>query len=296
MVSDSRVTRDYKTAELYWEEAGFTDNLIFRMVMEKESLVKKLLEVLLDITIAFLEVREHERSFEEGNRSKGIRLDIYVRDSNGVIYDIEMQTGVYRAEYFGKRTRYYQSILDYELLKKNEPYTNLKRTIIIFICTFDPFDRGLGRYTFRSTCQEDKSLNLRDESDKIFFNASGSRTNLTDQQRAFLDYVAGKGATDDFTKEIEAEVEYVKSDSRKKVDYMTWAQEMLDYKYFARMEGREEGRMEGLEEGRKEANNDTAVRMLKRGKMSVQEIAEDCGISEEQVRKIAQENEISIAV
>lgn len=93
---------------------------------------------------------------------------------------------------------------------------------------------------------------------------------------------------------------------------MTWAQEMLEYKYFARMEGREEGRMEGivegreegrkegrmegLEEGRKEANNDTAVRMLKRGKMSVQEIAEDCGISEEQVRKIAQENEISIAV
>lgn len=278
MMEDDLGVMKNKTAADYWEEADFTDNLIFRMVMEKESLVKELLEILLNMSISFIQVRQHEKSFEADIRARGIRLDVYIKDSNGTVYDIEMQTGVYKAEYFGKRTRYYQSVIDYELLKKNKPYTDLSHTIIIFICTFDPFGKNLGKYTFKNICKENKDVYLGDESEKIFFNAKGMQDNLTNEQKAFLNFVAGKGATDRFTKNLEAQVKYVKSDSKKKVEYMTWKQELIEQK----------------NEGILEANKNMVVKLLKRGKMTLQEIAEDCAMSVEQIREIAKANKIAI--
>ena len=54
MMEDDLGVMKNKTAADYWEEADFTDNLIFRMVMENESLVKELLEILLNISISFI--------------------------------------------------------------------------------------------------------------------------------------------------------------------------------------------------------------------------------------------------
>ena len=167
---------------------------------------------------------------------------------------------------------------DYELLKKNKPYTDLSHTIIIFICTFDPFGKNLGKYTFKNICQENKDVYLRDEAEKIFFNAKGMQDNLTNEQKAFLNFVAGKGATDKFTKNLEAQVKYIKSDSKKKVEYMTWKQELIEQK----------------NEGILEANKNMVVKLLKRGKMTLQEIAEDCAMSVEQIREIAKANKIAI--
>jgi hypothetical protein len=53
-------------------------------------------------------------------------------------------------------------------LNRGEFYTKLRKTYIIFICTFDPFDRNLSQYTFRETCAEDATLEMGDETRKIF--------------------------------------------------------------------------------------------------------------------------------
>lgn len=42
-----------------------------------------------------------------------------------------------------KRMRYYQGMIDLNILEKGENYKNLKKSFVIFICTFDLF--GLGR-------------------------------------------------------------------------------------------------------------------------------------------------------
>lgn len=89
-----------KTPEQMWEEAGYSDNFIFRMTMDREELCKSLLECLLNIDIYSLEIHQHEKSFETDKRSKGIRLDLYIRDKYGITYDIEIQTGRYK--HFGK--------------------------------------------------------------------------------------------------------------------------------------------------------------------------------------------------
>lgn len=227
-----------KTPEQMWEEAGYSDNFIFRMTMDKEDLCKSLLECLLNIEVSSLEIRQHEKSFETGKKSKGIRLDLYIRDKAGITYDVEIQTGLYKN--FGKRTRYYQSVLDYELLHKGQSYSTLGRTIIIFICTFDPFKAGLSKYTFRNTCEEDSGVQLGDETEKIFFNATGNHEGLTDAQKQFLNYVAGKGAGDDFTRQLDERVKEIKMDQKKKVDYMTWKQEIIEQREEAKAEGKAE--------------------------------------------------------
>ena len=60
------------------------------------------------------------------------------------------------------RTRFWK-----ELTTKTCP-----KTIIIFICTTDPFKLGLPKYTFKTTCAESDMLNLDDNAKKIIYNAS----------------------------------------------------------------------------------------------------------------------------
>ena len=55
----------------------------------------------------------------------------------------------------GKRFRYYQSIIDSDILRTGESYASLKDSYIIFLCTFDPFKLERPIYTFESICTDD---------------------------------------------------------------------------------------------------------------------------------------------
>ena len=68
---------------------------------------------------------------------KGIRIDIYAKDSDGNAYDIEMQTTEEKDLHL--RTRYYHSEMDSYQIRAGQKYFNLKQSIVIFICTYDPF-------------------------------------------------------------------------------------------------------------------------------------------------------------
>ena len=65
----------------------------------------------------------------------------------------------------------YQAMMDMDVLNRGEFYTKLRKTYIIFICKFDPFDRNLSQYTFRETCTEDATLEMGDEIRKIFLHS-----------------------------------------------------------------------------------------------------------------------------
>lgn len=57
-------------------------------------------------------------------------------------------------------------------------YRLLPESIIIFICTGDPFGRGFPQYTFKNICLEEKELVLQDESTKYFFNSEAAKNFL----------------------------------------------------------------------------------------------------------------------
>ncbi len=105
------------------EELTFTDDFMFGYVLHNPEICKELLEQLLQIKIDHVEYPKLQETINSYYDSKGVRLDVYVKDSNR-IFDIEIQNSVDIT--LPKRTRYYQSMLDIDNLLKGEEYSELK--------------------------------------------------------------------------------------------------------------------------------------------------------------------------
>ena len=97
-------------------------------------------------------------------------------------------------------------MLDLDMLDKGISYKELKHSFVIFICTFDAFDRERYCYTFENICKEEEGLRLDDGTTKIFLNALGTKGEVSPELKAFLRYVAGNKSDDEFVKELDAEV------------------------------------------------------------------------------------------
>ena len=77
--------------------------------------------------------------------SKGVRLDVYAKDADGLkVYNIELQAS--DTKELPERSRYYQGVVDVDLLKSGQRYKDLKTSFIIFICVDDIFKNGLPKY------------------------------------------------------------------------------------------------------------------------------------------------------
>ena len=129
-----------------YEELDITDPFIFAKVMSEKELCKPLLENILNIKIRDIVYVDYEETIQMTVKSKGIRLDIYVEDDNNTVFNLEMQTTTYKE--LPKRSRYYQGIIDLNMIEKGESYDILKESYVIFICTFDFFEKGRSVYEF----------------------------------------------------------------------------------------------------------------------------------------------------
>lgn len=228
---------------------------------------------------------EGEKSIDNRYDSKSIRLDVYVHDENGHVYDIEMQCTNGSEGELPKRTRYYQGMIDMNELKKGQYYTALKESFIIFICTFDPFGENLPMYTFRHRCIEKEGLELGDLSTKIFLNAKGESDTLDPDIAAFLRYVDGKAAEGALTKEINEEVIRIKEHKEMRREYMTLLMELQKYKT--------EGMQEGIEIGMEKKGRTVIMNLLKLN-MPIDNIAAATESSIPYVKEIAREAGYSV--
>ena len=120
-----------------------------------------------------------------------------------------------------KRSRYYQSMIDLQLIARGQHYKNLNRSYIIFICLFDSFGKNRQIYTFENICKEDNSVLMGDEAVKIFLNAEGTLNDVSKELKAFLDYVAGKKSKDAYVEKLEEAVQEAKKNREWRHEYMT---------------------------------------------------------------------------
>ena len=193
---------------------------IFGKIMQDPKLCKGLLQrILPHLKINHIEYPETQKTVRPDIDAKSVRFDAYVEDGKGTVYDIEMQVGT--SKELPKRTRYYQSLLDMQMIDKGEPYKRLKPSYIIFICPFDQFGTGRHIYTFENICKEDKSISLADGTTKIFLNAKGTIDDVSPELKAFLDYVAGKRPADPFVNELEMAVKNARKNREWRHEYMT---------------------------------------------------------------------------
>ncbi|WP_462332278.1 Rpn family recombination-promoting nuclease/putative transposase [Schwartzia sp. (in: firmicutes)] len=261
--------------------ATISNNFMFRLVMEKPELCRQLLERVLDVKISEISYPEAEKSLEAQLTSKGVRLDIYVTLADGTAMDVEMQASDSFKEALGKRTRYYQSLLDNDSLKKGDLYSRLRKTYIIFICTFDPFEKNLAKYTFSSRCHEDCELSLNDDVYKIFLNTHGDRHKVSKGLANLMDYINNNEPNDDFTRSLQEEVELQRDDDGKRALYMTYEQTLMEMEEKGKIIGREQGRAEGREEGRVEA----IKKLMENANLSAEKAMEMLGIEKEEFPK-----------
>ena len=112
------------------EYFDFTNDLIFRWVMEHEENCLAILRAILpELKITAVKRRENEHpvNYLAFDDERGVRFDAIIEDDRERFYDVEMQ--VANQPGLGKRVRYYQAQIDQETLKKGEDYDDLRESV-----------------------------------------------------------------------------------------------------------------------------------------------------------------------
>ena len=137
--------------------------------------------------------------------------------------------------------RYYQSMIDLNLIERGAKYKELKKSYIIFICLENPYcGSGLHKYSFKTVCVEDPCVEFQDDIFKIILSAEGDKSDVSDEMSAFLSYLSDKKAYSDFTKRLHQKVLAAREHVEWRREYMT----LLERDERMREEGREEVRKE----------------------------------------------------
>lgn len=248
------------------KELTIKDNFMFGAVMMDEENCKGLLERVLQIPIDHVEISK-EKSIVYHPEYKGVRLDVYAKDENQTRYNVEMQ--VQKKPALGKRSRYYQSQMDMELLLAGEDYAELPNTYVIFICDFDPFGEEKYQYTFQIACRESSEVNLEDGRTIIFLSTHGkNESEVPEELVTLLQYMredvngSEREYHDSYVERLQKFIREVKSNREMEERFMVFEEMLREERAEGRLEGREEGRTEGREEGRTEDRKETLLLYL----------------------------------
>ena len=128
-------------------------------------------------------------------------------------------------------------MIDLNLIEKGAKYSDLKRSFVIFICLSDPFKKNLPVYRFTNKCDELPELELNDEAYKVFVNAACTTEDMSDELKAFFDYLCKGKVQSEFVQRIESKVDKARKHEEWRIEYMTL--------FMRDMEKKEEGILEG---------------------------------------------------
>lgn len=128
---------------------------------------------------------EIQKSLKFEGGMHGVRFDAYAETPEKAA-EIEMQT--VKELYIGKRTRFYQCNIDLDYFERGKPYSQLKRSFIIMVCTYDPFEKDKPVYYFQ-TIDKKLGLNIGDEAYKIVLNTACSPEKVPEGLRALYAYI-----------------------------------------------------------------------------------------------------------
>ncbi len=218
-------------------------------------------------------------------QGRGVRFDVFARDSKGKEYDIEIQRAKDGAE--PKRARYNSALMDANALKAGEDFDKLRDTYVIFITENDMMGDGQDVYVYDRT-EKKSGRSLCDGTHIIYVN--GATRSKSDIGKLMHDFLCSNAAEMYFDL-LKRRVSEFK-DSEEGRHYMCEAMERIKAEGIAEGEARgvERGKREGIAEGKREGKREnmlaTAKRMLKDGILALKDIARYTGLSLAQVKKL----------
>ena len=210
-------------------------------------------------------------------QGRGVRFDVFARDSKGKEYDIEIQRAKDGAE--PKRARYNSALMDANALKSGEDFDKLRDTYVIFITENDVMKRGQDVYVYDRT-ENVSCEHLGDGTHIIYVNgATRSKSDIGKLMHDFLCSNAAEMYFDILKRQVS---QFKNSEEGRR--YMCEAMERIRAEGI--VEGEARGKAEGKREGKRETMLAMAKRMLKDGILALKDIARYTGLSLAQVKKL----------
>ena len=241
-----------------YEKLTIRNKFMFGKVTQNPVIAQKMADLLTPVEIGAVTETEREKFLQHRSSSKYVKLDMYLDDENGRVVDTEMQNKSNNKmvqEELPLRIRYYQGMIDQEILSSGTDYIFLKETYIIFICTYDPFGKGKYVYHFHMTCDEDDSIQLHDKMNWIFYNTTADLSDAPEGIKKFLSYVENEHAEDEFTRLLDKEVKNARLNEEWRSEYLKTYVNDMDMKREGYLEGEERGLERGRSEGEKLGRN-----------------------------------------
>ena len=275
-----------------FDDLTITDDYMFCAVMQDKSICTTVLNMVLADSIGPISDITYQKTFDQAGYAKGIRLDVWVTDSNGSVYDVEMQTT--NQQDLAKRLRYYQSVIDVSSLEKGGHYTDLPDSFIIFFCPFDYLNRGLPVYTFKTVCSEDNVIVLADGVTKVIINSTAADKEPDPELKAFLEYMNGITSDSPFIRKVDRYIKELKENEERRKEYMLIQAFEMDARKDGIQQGIQQGLRQGIQQGKSlglaEGSRQKALetaRILKQLGDSVKKIMQATGLSQEEVESIS---------
>ena len=235
-----------------FKDLDLSNAFLFAAALEDEETCRLVLECILGESVGKVKVKA-ERSVLFSSDFRCVRLDVFASSEWNVDYNLEMQN--IDEKNLPQRSRYHQAEMDLSSLKPGQDFAELKPSVIVFICSFDPFGEGLYRYTFEPRCLED-DFPLGDGTRRIFLSTKGTNEKEVPKELvSFLQYVTDStDACVERTKEWKLEKihERIKTlkQSRKLEERYMQLEELLKREHD---EGHDEGYKTGYENGSEKA-------------------------------------------
>ena len=194
-------------------------------------------------------------------QGRGVRFDVFARDSEGKEYDIEIQRANKGAE--PKRARYNSALMDANALKSSEDFGRLRDTYVIFITENDVMGDGQDVYVYDRT--EKKSCKSLNDGTHIIY-VNGATRSATEIGKLVHDLLCRDAANMYFDVLRKRVGDFKKTEEGRRAMCET---------------------MEKIKaEGKRETMLATAKRLLANGKLMLKEIAQCTGLSLAQVKKL----------
>ena len=266
-----------------WEKLTLADDFLFGKVMSEPTLCAEMLRrIFPNLDIGEIKIIETQKTLKHALHIRGVRFDILTTAARS-IFDIEAQNRKLKDLY--RRPRAYHIAVGYDALnkkslKKSGSYEDLPNTYVIFICTFDLFNKGRHIYIFKNFCAEDKDIELNDGAYTVFLNTKGKLEDVSPELKNFLNFVDKNKVADgdSFIKTLDEKIKDAKHNVAWRDEYML----LLTREDEKFAEGIQKGRIDGI----KEANERIAAEMLEDGK-PISEISHYSKLAENVIRNIA---------
>ena len=227
--------------------------------------VEEMLRVILEKQDLVVKAARTQKFFQGFKRS--VYLDIFAEDSNGVLYNIEIQHADEGAD--PRRARFHTGMIDVHNLKAGQDFKELPECYVIFITLNDVLGMNQTIYTIHKYI--DGSMKPFDDGSHLIYINSSAKDDGTEVGKLVHDLRCTK-ADEMFYPRLAARIKFLKEDERGVKIVSDYFEELCE---------------KAVKEAVEKAQERTVLNLIKLGKLSLEEIAKCSGLTLERVQMLA---------